>query len=111
MNYHTAHPDALHLCFSHRHFVLQEKSLKKVIENNVIYGDIRTSAERDNSIQLHSQLSVQVTQRSSEDCSNTGAKKRQPGIHHQLAIVQVASEGHKEVMAVQRTAQLVLGLE
>jgi hypothetical protein len=32
-NYHTAHPGALHLCFSLRHIVLQEKSLKNVTED------------------------------------------------------------------------------
>jgi hypothetical protein len=52
-----------------------------------------------------------VTQRSSEDSSNTRANKRQPDIHHALAIVQVASEGHKDVMAVQCRAQLLLRLE
>jgi hypothetical protein len=32
-NYHTAHPDALHLCFSPRQFVLKEKALKNVTED------------------------------------------------------------------------------
>jgi hypothetical protein len=68
---------------------------------NVTYGDIRTSAERENSIQQHSQLFVQVTQRTWEDCSNTGANKRQADMHHALAIVRVASEGHEDVLAVQ----------
>jgi hypothetical protein len=63
----------------------------------VTYGDLRTSAERDNSIQRRSQLFVHVTQRTWEDCSNPGTNKRQPDIHHALAIVKVASEEHNDI--------------
>ena len=71
---------------------------------NITYGDLRTSAEGDNSIQRHSQLFVQVAQHTWEDCSNTGANTWQPDIRRALAIVQVALEGHKDVLAVQFTA-------
>jgi hypothetical protein len=64
---------------------------------NVTCGDLRTSAERDNSIHQHSQLFVHVSQRTWEDRSYPGANKRQPDIHHALAIVKVASEGHNGV--------------